>query len=200
MRLPKQNFDWTFLSFLLAFFAIWSLRATIFYRIDLALPEGVPRYLYSHLLKYLLWVLPAVAFVKLIRRAPILYTFKISTVADIRSFGVGALIGLFYLIGVAWDVTRKHKLSINDLVEKLVTRGGIPFLWNLSTAFNEEFLFRGLVLNELSRTFGFWRGNLFCSLLFTMIHWPHWLWSKGIHTIFSMDSGAILLFSLVLGY
>jgi hypothetical protein len=56
MRLPKQTFDWTFLSFLLAFFAIWSLRATIFYRIDLALPEGISRYLYAHFLKYLLFI------------------------------------------------------------------------------------------------------------------------------------------------
>jgi membrane protease YdiL (CAAX protease family) len=144
--------------------------------------------------------LPAFAFVKLIRRAPILSTFKISTVADIRSFLVGSLIGILYLIGVAWDVTQKHNLSINDFIEKLATRGGIPFLWNLSTAFNEEFLFRGFVLTELARTFGFWRGNLFCSLLFTMIHWPYWVWSKGIHTVFSMDSGAIFLFSLVLGY
>ncbi|MBC8230251.1 CPBP family intramembrane metalloprotease [bacterium] len=165
------------------------------------MPAGMPRFLYSQFLKYSLWVLPAFAFVKLIRRASILQTFKISTVADIRSLGVGILIGLFYLMGVVWDVTRKHNVSISVLVEKLATRGGIPSLWNLSISFTEEFLFRGLVLHEISRTFGFWRGNLFCSLLFTMIHWPYWLcWSKGIQLDFFLDSGAIFLFSLVLGY
>jgi hypothetical protein len=65
---------WTFPVFLVCFFAAWTLRATVLYRIDETLHPDVVRPLYSLAVKALLWVLPyntiADSGVGLLRLAP----------------------------------------------------------------------------------------------------------------------------------
>lgn len=51
------------LSFFLAgFFVLWTIRGTLFYPVDESIPSPVWRAACSGLLKFGLWVLPAVAF------------------------------------------------------------------------------------------------------------------------------------------
>lgn len=49
--------------FMALFFVVWTFRATSLYPIDEAIASPTLKALYSNLLKLLLWVLPAVAFV-----------------------------------------------------------------------------------------------------------------------------------------
>jgi len=56
--------------FLAAFFVVWTLRATRFYAVDESIASPTLRAAYSDLLKFILWVLPATAFARWLRRTP----------------------------------------------------------------------------------------------------------------------------------
>ena len=64
----------------------------------------------------------------------------------------------------------------------------------------EEFLFRGLLLKEFRRRFGFWRANFLQAGLFVAIQWPAWfvLIELDLST-FALLSFLALLFGLFLG-
>ena len=51
---------------------------------------------------------------------------------------------------------------------------------------------------ELAALHGFWRANVLSALLFTAIHWPHWLWTLGISHVLA-TSGPVFLLGLVMG-
>jgi hypothetical protein len=60
--------------FLAAFFAAWSLRATVFFAVDESIPSAIGRALYSNAVKLGMWVVPAAAFAYWRRReAPARY-------------------------------------------------------------------------------------------------------------------------------
>ena len=57
-------------SFLAVFFVVWSLRATVFHAVDASITSPVSRAAYSSLVKLVLWVLPAAAFARVLRKTP----------------------------------------------------------------------------------------------------------------------------------
>jgi membrane protease YdiL (CAAX protease family) len=61
-------------------------------------------------------------------------------------------------------------------------------------------LFRGLVLTELCRRTRFWTANTASAPLFVAVHWPYWLWNRGLALAVLRDSGAVFILALVLGY
>lgn len=64
----------------------------------------------------------------------------------------------------------------------------------------EEFLFRGLLLKEFRRRFGFWRANFLQAGLFVAIQWPAWLMLIELDfSTFALLSSLALLFGLFLG-
>jgi hypothetical protein len=56
--------------FFAAFFVVWTLRATWFYAVDESIASPTLRAAYADLLKFILWVLPAVAFARWLRGIP----------------------------------------------------------------------------------------------------------------------------------
>jgi hypothetical protein len=56
-----------------------------------------------------------------------------------------------------------------------------------------------VVLGELTSLQGFWRANALSALLFTAIHWPHWLWTAGLSHVLA-TSGPVFLLGLVMGW
>ena len=65
---------------------------------------------------------------------------------------------------------------------------------------SEEILFRGFILNKLGETLRFWTANLLTAVLFTLIHWPFWLWRNGFQVGMLQTSAGIFLLAILLGY
>jgi membrane protease YdiL (CAAX protease family) len=65
---------------------------------------------------------------------------------------------------------------------------------------SEEILFRGFVLNKLAERLKFWMANLLTAVLFTLIHWPFWIWRNGLNGWLIQTSAGIFLLAILLGY
>jgi membrane protease YdiL (CAAX protease family) len=183
---------------LAAFVVVWSVRATIGFRIDQTLhPDTRP--IYSSVVKLALWAVPAAAFAIWIRRDAPLQTLRLGMPAT-RTLPFAAVLMVVYLAGVAFDVARKHGRTLAQLGEALAARGAATFAWGVPSAFAEELVFRGLVQTELTERWGFWRANAVGSLVFVAMHWPHRIWRNGFGLDVVGDAPALLLIALTLGF
>lgn len=188
-----------FLVFTGAIVLIWILRATIFVRIDDAIPSYFASRVYANLVKFALYVVPVFVYVWVYRKRSPLAWLRLSTVP--RPVG---LLWTMLIIPVF--------LGASVLVDGLLA-GRLPHLtqdplWVLaigivSTSFSsfcEEIFCRGFVLRELWERIGFWKANLVTTILFTLIHWPSWVLDRGLTASILIDSAWIFVHSLLLGY
>jgi membrane protease YdiL (CAAX protease family) len=186
--------------FLALFMLVWALRATVLYELDRALPPGSPRLWTGLLVKTLLWAGAAVGYVRWVRHESPLRTLRVSTPPRRRSLRGATLVILLYLAGVTWDVCRIHGVSVGALWVKALDGGPTVLAWTAGSAFVEEVFFRGLVLGELSERSRFWVANATSALLFVLVHWPYWLWNRGLDAAVLRDSVGVFIMGLVLGY
>jgi membrane protease YdiL (CAAX protease family) len=182
------------LLFLLAFFVVWTLRATVFISIDESISSALGRAVYSNVLKFAVWVLPAVAFVWWVRRISPPHYLGISIWPDRlrwqQCLGITAT-----FIGAVAVVELAGEKSIS-----FATLAALPLaLWVLQFALSpllEEILFRGFVLRELLMLMSAPRAMALTSLLFVGTHLPYWLTHDGASTIMTNAAG-VFIFSLV---
>lgn len=180
---------------LVAFYVVWSLRATVFYFIDESITSDFWRTMYSTAIKTVLWVGPAWAYVRWLRRAPVLKFLGLSVSPSRREWGIAVLVMTLYM---------------GTIVALEVSLGGksfhpswpapFAFFFLSASAFVEEIFFRGLVLQELSRHVRGVPAIIITSLLFVAVHWPHWLWSRGLSAGVFADSVGVFLASLLFGW
>jgi len=191
----NRNNSLSFFLFLALVFIVWALRATVFYGIDESIADATVRQVYATVLKFALWVLPAVAFAALVRRQPPLQYIGLATYPGRREWLVALLAVAGYLAAVtAFEVLLNGKRwSFASF-----SLAGLAFLF-VSSAI-EEILFRGLVLKELLNTLSPLAANIVTSLLFVAIHWPHWLWNRGLTEGVFADTAGVFLISLLLGW
>lgn len=180
---------------LIAFFFVWSLRATVFYSIDESITSDHWRTIYSTLVKAALWVGLAWVYVRWIRRMPVLRYLGMSVAPAWREWGIAALITLLYLGAVVGLEVKLGGKSFHPSVP-----AAFAFSFLAASALIEEIFFRGLVLHELSRNIHGAPANLIASLLFAAVHWPHWLWSRGLSAGVLADSAGVFLVSLLFGW
>jgi len=191
----NRNNSVSFFLFLALVFIVWALRATVFYGIDESIADANLRLVYATALKFALWVLPAVAFAVLVRRQPPLQYLGLAANPGRREWLVALLAVAGYLAAVtAFEVLLNGK----QWSFASVSLAGLAFLF-VSSAI-EEILFRGLVLKELLNTLSPLAANIVTSLLFVAIHWPHWLWSRGLTPAVLADTAGVFLISLLLGW
>lgn len=180
---------------LLAFFFVWSLRATYFYFIDESIASDIWRSVYSTSVKCALWVLPAIAFVGWLRRVSPWKYLGIAVIPTFREWGIAALAtSLFLGTIVALEVAFGGKAF------QTAMPAAFAFSMLAASALIEEILFRGLVLRELTEHFHNVTANLIASLLFVAVHWPHWLWSRGFSAGVIADSAGVFFASLLFGW
>ncbi len=182
----------------LLFVIVWTIRATVAYQLDLTLDSAV-RPVYSNAMKLALWAAPAVVFTVLVRGDPALHALRVR-LPIWRTLPAVTVLIVAYLAGVAWDVARKHGVTLAQLGEALAARGVGTFAGAVPSAFSEELMFRGLVLTELTERWGFWRGNLVSSALFVAMHWQYRLWSDGVGLGVVADAPALFAIALALGF
>jgi CAAX protease family protein len=188
------------LIFLLLFFAVWTLRATALFFIDERIHSEVLSSVYSNAVKFLVWVVPAAVYVRFIDRRPAPGYLKLTTPINKRGLVYGLLLSALYFAATMAFETRVGGKSLHDLL------AASPAEWLRALAFiffspiSEEVLFRGFVLHKLAEGLRFWMANLATAVLFTLIHWPFWLWHNGFHLSTLQASAGILLLAILLGY
>lgn len=179
---------------LIAFLIVWALRATVLYRIDEAIPGGVPRSLYATGVKFALWVVPAWCFARWVRRQPPLTYLGIATMPPARAWGIATLMTAVYMAAVI-----SMELAVAGKSLAPTWTGMLPLAFLAASCFIEEILFRGLILRELDAR---WHGalaNVGCSLLFVGVHLPYWFYSRGLGASVIADGIGVFLVSLLFG-
>jgi membrane protease YdiL (CAAX protease family) len=183
-------------SFLAAFFLVWTLRATVFYRVDESIASPVSRAAYSGLLKLLLWVLPAAVFARVFRRTPASRYLGMSAWPSRRDWlACLAVTAAFLLVVALAEATAGGKsFSVAGLT-------ALPLgLWILQVALTpllEEVLFRGMILRELLALLPKYRAIALNALLFAGVHAPYWLSHRGATLAVLQDLGGVFAFSVV---
>lgn len=188
------------ISFLiLCFFAIWSVRATYLYAIDESIPSDAQRLVYSTLVKSVLWVGSAFAFVYWVRQVSPFPYLGLSAWPSARQWLVSlALTGLFLSLTIGFEAVIGRKAFSTVAIPFFFTIPGL--LFTFVSPLVEEILFRGLFLKELAALFPPWRANLLTSLLFVGIHLPFWLTHGGLSWALLNNMAGVFLFSLVAGW
>ncbi len=184
---------WAFLG---VFFAVWIARILLIPWTDAAADQPSTVRLIADLWRLAIWlVLPLVWLIRFERVDP---RAAIDQRPGMRPW-LGLALGLAYLaaarlydvaMGAPWIAI--PALPVPTLAASIV---GIAF-----AALCEEFLFRGVLLKELARRYGFGRANFLQSVLFVAIQWPAWIALIEFDpATFALLSGLALLYALLLG-
>lgn len=185
--------------FLLAFFAIWSIRATCLAQVDGSIQSPETRIVFSTLVKASIWIASAAFFGYWARgENPIRY-LGLSRIPQRKIVAIGFFAILVFCISVFLfeGVIGRKGIDFRELTRTGILPGAAFFL---VSPLVEEIFFRGLVYKELAASMRPVFSNLVSSLLFVGIHLPYWI-SSGVQ----MQNGArmavgVLLFSLFAGW
>lgn len=183
--------------FLLLFFLVWTVRALAFDRMDGAITSPLSRSIFSTLIKFLLWVVPAVDYAIWIGKVPPAERLGISVMPGRVGWGWCLLATIGYLVMVALIEMIPGRKSFS--MAHLESMGGTLVLLQLGfSPLIEEILFRGLVLGELL-TLGVGKGwaVLVTSLLFLGTHLPYWLSHEGLTRGMLANAVGVSIFSVV---
>jgi membrane protease YdiL (CAAX protease family) len=184
-----------FIIFLILFFLVWSLRATIFFSLDQRFESPFSKALYSNALKFILWALPAIVYLKVLESSRPLEYLKLTTRVNRRGLAYAVVASVIFFGGL---VSLEHFAFGKNLY--LSSAPGMVILSSSVSSVLEEIFFRGFVLNELWQRIDFRRANLIAAILFTLIHWPNWLWTGSFNTGLIATSFSILVLGVFLGY
>jgi CAAX protease family protein len=182
--------------FLAAFFILWTVRATWFYTVYESIASPTSRAAYADLLKFILWVLPAAAFVRWLRgTSPVKY-LGLSVVPNLRSGWLCLAVTVIFLLAVTlFELTIGGKSFSGASLSSLS-----PILALLQLVISplfEEILFRGFVMKELMTLLPAYLASVLTSLLFMGVHLPYWLSHGGLTQAVTANAVGVFLFSVV---
>jgi len=198
--LGKANFG----LYILIFFALWTVRATLLYPIDEAIQAQSPawRQVYADTVRIVMWIAPVFVYLAVVDKVAPLQFLYLKTPIDRRGLLIGSAIAVLYL---ACGFALTYFLTGNGQPKQIsidVTSWqwynillGVPI-----APLAEEILFRGFVLRKLQGLARFWPANLATAGLFMAIHWPYWLYSQSWNTGLIPASLSVFGFGLLLGY
>lgn len=185
--------------FILLFFAVWGLRATVLFPLDQRVEPPALRAVYGHAWKFAVWVVPAFVYVRARLGRPPLRFMKLTTRPRAKGVALAAAAAVLFFAGIILFEAFTSGRNLGPLY-----RAGLPAVAAtlLAVAVSpvwEEIMFRGFLLNALWERAGFWRANLLTALLFVLVHWPHWLWAGGWRPSLVAVSASIFILALFLG-
>ncbi len=185
--------------FLAAFFLIWAIRHTLFSAVDESIASPTLRAAYSNLVKLVVWVLPAAAFVYALRGASPVKYLGLSVWPSRRNWLLCISVTIAFLLAVTLlEMTvRKKCFSTASLSWLPVTAWLLQLLLG---PLLEELFFRGFLMTELRALLPLSRALALTSLLFAGIHVVYWL-ARGATTQVTVENaGACLVFSFLAGW
>ena len=181
------------------FFAVWSLRAIVFIRVDESIESTLWKNVYSNAVKFIIWVVPVFITLGVSHLRPLTY-LKLTTPLNKKGLMIGALVTAVWFSLV---VLGEALLSGRKAGAMLAARSsewpsilaGVFF-----SPISEEILFRGFFLNRLGESLRFWKSNLIAALLFMLAHWPYWLSRNGFSLPVIKDSVNVFLLGCLFGW
>ena len=183
------------------FYLIWIVRATIFYNaVDLSIPSATGRLIFSNVIKFLLWVLPAGLYVFYSERKNTLIDLKIASPINWRGLGIGFAASVLYFVVVFTVEKLNSGRTLTPLLYASASAWLVTFAQVFFSPISEEILFRGFVLPQLMDRMPFWKANIIQGILFTATHWPNWVWVNGFQTWIIVTSVSIFILALFLGW
>ena len=178
--------------YLIIFFAIWSVKELIITPVWLNQFDGLTWQILESLIKFLVWVVPAILLIKhfqvdmwislkemftskpqWFRSAPILFLVFFPLISALVLHGEIAVRPSFEPIGLAW----------------LVFGSAI-----------EEIVFRAFLLNTLLIRMKAWQAVMVDAVLFSLIHYPIWIYSGLDLVTILLNSIQILLISVLFAF
>lgn len=188
-----------FVIYVAMFFVVWSVRATLFIHIDQSIESAVWKNVYSNAIKFIVWVAPVFIAVGVLRLRPLTYV-KLTTPVNKRGLIVGAIVTVAWLcLVVLGESIISHRSPGAMLAARSSQWAGILAAVFFSPIW-EEILFRGVFLNRLNESLGFWRSNLIASILFMLSHWPYWITKFGFSGQVIKDSVNVFLLGSLFGW
>ena len=183
--------------YIAVFLLVWSLRATVFIHIDESIESAAWRNVYSNVVKFAVWVLPALITLRVWGLRPLIYT-KLTTRLDKRGSILGAIVAVVWLSLVVLVAAVLSHRSVETILlqpEWLSILIGVFF-----SPICEEILFRGFFLNQLNESFSFRKSSVLSALLFMLVHWPYWVSKFGFSAGVIKDSINVVLLGCLFGW
>ena len=187
--------------YIFLFFVAWTIRATVLFPIDQSISSPEWRQVYADVLRVLLWVVPAVAYIALVdKKRPVEY-LRLNTLGRKKAVLQLSIIVLLYFglilfisfaqAGFPSRITFSPFLLSNSWLKTLLVI--------LVGPVSEEILYRGFFLQKIQTLTGNWTANLMTSLLFVGIHLPNWIYTGEVPLEILSMSLSIFVLSLLLG-
>lgn len=188
-----------FAIYVASFFVVWSLRATVFIRIDEGIESDLWKNVYSNAIKFLIWVVPVFITLGVSRLRPFTY-LKLTTKIDKKGLMIGGLVALMWFsLVVLGEALISHRNAGAMLAARSAAWPSILAGVFISPIW-EEILFRGFFLNRLDESFRFWTANVISGLLFMLAHWPYWVSKNGFSGQVIKDSMNVFLLGCLFGW
>lgn len=180
------------LVYLVIFYLLWALKELWLVKyIDIF--DKNTSAIFEAVVKFFIWIVPAWLYIKYyLKASPVRYLKINVNVKKGLLWGavLSLVIGLYFAVEtyILYEKSFQFSLSFDDYLNSFLMAG-----------IAEEFVFRGLILQEINKKITFWKANIITALLFLVIHYPIWIYNSeffmlGAHIyIFAVG----LLFGLV---
>lgn len=187
--------------YLVAFFFLWTLRVTLFYAVDESITSPILRAVYSNLLRLVVWVLPAAAFIYVLRSASPTKYLGLGVWPNRRNWLVCISVTIAYLLAVAlYKITIRQRCFSTAILHSLPAPAAAWLVQLLLPPLLEEIFFRGFLMTELLVLMPLYRALAMNSLLFACIHIPYWLTLGTTPQAILAGGGAAFVFSILTGW
>ncbi len=190
-----------FTAYFLVFYLVWIIRATVFYLpVDLSIPGETGRLIFSKHVKFVLWVLPAGAYLIWIDKQNPLSVMRVRTPVDKQGLLIGSLVtsaDFIVIFGLEKFISGR---TLAPLAQANALLWGVTLARVFFSPITEELLFRGFILPKLEEHLPFWTANAIQAALFTAMHWPNWIWVNGLANWLPQTSLATFALGLLFGW
>jgi uncharacterized protein len=196
---PARLSNRGFAIYVIAFFVVWALRATVFIHIDESIESAVWKNVYSNLIKFMVWVVPVFITLGVLRLQPFTY-LKLTTPVNKRGLLLGAIVTLAWFCLIVLGESFISHRSVGAMLAARSSKWPGILASVFFSPICEEILFRGFFLNRLNESIGFLRSNVASGLLFMLAHWPYWVSKFGFTGQVIKDSVNVFLLGCLFGW
>lgn len=164
--------------YLFIFYLVWTFKELWLAKYIHLFGDTTTAFL-NALIKISIWIVPAWLYIKYyLKTNPIGYLKININVKKGLFFGVvlSLLLGLYFSFETYMfnNQTFNLTLSFDNYLNAILLVG-----------ITEEIVFRGLILQEISKRLSFWNANLITSFLFLAIHYPIWIYNGDFFNLWS---------------
>jgi len=179
--------------YLIIFFAIWTVRELVIQPVFLSSLDALMQQILGQTIKLLVWTLPAILLIRHFRD-DMLVGLKEMFFTKPQWFKDAYILLLVFVpfLG-AWIAS--GQIAIDPDLEPTRLIGAVFFV-----GITEEIVFRGFLLNAFLKRMKMPYAVALDAVLFTLIHYPIWIYRGHDFSVFLTNSIAVLLISAFFAY